>query len=667
MKNIIRIVIFVLLLISFNVLNGQKYIIGGKYEDIKRLDVKILKSSRYNISLVESDCDYLKKLLKEGNIQYFEPVAIAKAFFIPNDYYYSHQWNFNMLGMEDVWDLTMGVDNVKVSILDTGVGFEYYQIPSSEQGEVISGDGHYHKADDLNSATFLSGYDYIHNDSHPNDQNGHGTHIAGTIAQATNNGIGVAGMAPNVSIIPIQVLDYKGEGDSYTIAEGIYYACDQGANVINMSLGGAPGDSNGWHTVHNAIIHACSLNIAVVIASGNDGIGELSYPSAFKEVFSCGAVGYNQQKTSYSQYGSGLDFVMPGGEGSNKILQETFRGYYDGHYSRVDSFAYYYYYGTSMATPHLAAAIALLKSYGITNLDEIYGRLAYYAIDKGENGYDTLYGFGIPNILNALNSTYSDNTPPVFNIYLAENPVFNGNINVWTATNEELQNGMPDSIKVKRGGEIQKYTPVIISHNIYKSSFSFNTDGEYEISVYGKDIWGNYSTSTKLFNLFYIPVKMEKNIKISAYQFSFLENTFPNECIIQLYCNKDGFNIEMPSIINNPVKLNVKLKNIYIIGPDNQLVSYSLDKGIRLYNIEHSGYYRIVWNIKTYNSGSGTILESCEPLNGILSIYSLDGRLIESNHLINRKRVCINSISKGVYFIKLKTNGMLLKRKISIW
>ena len=167
---------------------------------------------------------------KNPNVEWAEPNFIASAHMTPNDPYYTLQWHLKNINMEPAWDKVAGGNiNVTVAVIDAGVAYEDYS-----DGFVT-----YKLAPDLVNTNFVSGYDFHNNDEHPNDDNGHGTHVTGTIAQSTNNEVGVAGIAFAVSIMPVKVLSNEGTGSYDNIAQGIYYAADHGADVINLSLGGS--------------------------------------------------------------------------------------------------------------------------------------------------------------------------------------------------------------------------------------------------------------------------------------------------------------------------------------------------------------------------------------------------------------------------------------------
>lgn len=351
--------------------------------------------------------DEVAKYSKQANVEYAEPNYIAQAYMVPNDPYYSYQWNFKDktqggIELEQAWDKTTG-SNVVVAILDTGIAYENY--------------GNYYRAPDLADTKFTQGYDFINNDAHANDDNSHGTHVAGTVAQSTNNSLGVAGAAFGVTLMPVKVLNKKGSGTYSAIANGIYYAADNGAKVINMSLGG-PDDSS---ILLDAIRYAHDVKgVTIVAAAGNEGSSFTGYPAAYDDyVIAVGATGYGGYLAPYSNYGSSVDLVAPGGDTSadkngdgyvDGILQNTF----DPTSKNPSSFNYYFFQGTSMATPHAAAAAALVIAYGaaVTPL-EVQNILQSTAYDLGSSGRDNTFGWGLIDAAAALSGAPSPNNRPL--------------------------------------------------------------------------------------------------------------------------------------------------------------------------------------------------------------------------------------------------------------
>ena len=339
-----------------------------------------------------------------------EPDYRAKAEWSPNDEYYSEQWNFDTINMEIAWDYDTttpkhgGDPNVVVAVIDTGVAYENY--------------GSYDQASDLADTNFVAGYDYVNLDSHANDDNGHGTHVAGTIAQSTNNGLGVAGIAYNSTIMPIKVLDENGSGWVSDIILGIEYAIDNDADVINMSIAASAQVA----ALDQACEDARAAGLILVAATGNDGEDSVSYPAKHSDVIAVGATNSSNSITSYSNTGTGIDLVAPGGEGINLIVQQTCDNP-----PACNSFDYYGFEGTSMATPHVAGAVALLLAYGVSP-DNVQDILQDSATDLGSSGYDTTYGYGLLDIEAAFVSIGGDVTPPT-----------NPTIKVYTGSNKSTE------------------------------------------------------------------------------------------------------------------------------------------------------------------------------------------------------------------------------------
>ncbi len=270
--------------------------------------------------------DRIQRYKKDPNIEYAEPNYQATAFAISNDVSLSQQWGLFKINAanatsQSVWDVTTGNTNIKIAILDTGIEESH----SDLSGKVVG------------SANFTSSPTVI-------DQDGHGTHVAGIAAAATNNNNGIAGTGYNASLLNAKVLDDTGSGYYSWIANGIIWAADNGANVINLSLGG-PSSS---FALQDAVNYAWSKGVVITAAAGNNNSSSPSYPAYYQNSIAVAATDSNDSKASFSNYGSWVDVASPG----------------VAIYSTVNGNSYATWSGTSMATPFTAGLAALVWAKG---------------------------------------------------------------------------------------------------------------------------------------------------------------------------------------------------------------------------------------------------------------------------------------------------------------
>lgn len=279
-------------------------------------------TSVYQVPEGQTVDETLAKLQKDPNVVYAEPNYIYRAIGVSakrtvNDPKFGELWGMTQIQAPQAWDTTMGKSDVLVAVLDTGVDYNHPDL----QGQVVKGP------------------DFGNNDSDPMDDQGHGTHVAGTIAALADNGKGVVGVAPKAKILAIKVLGSDGSGSMAAIAKGILKAEEMGAKVINMSLGG----EQDARTIKDAIDQVTAKGVLVVVAAGNENTTRKTYPAAYESVLSVGATDSRDRRASFSNYGSYVDIAAPG----TGILSTTEKDY-----KKHD--------GTSMASPHAAGVAALL-------------------------------------------------------------------------------------------------------------------------------------------------------------------------------------------------------------------------------------------------------------------------------------------------------------------
>ena len=339
-------------------------------------------------------------------------VAHAAQEFVPNDPgrdgtgWQSMQWNFlpgTGVNAPGAWQNLIragrpGGKGVVVAVLDSGVAYENRR--------------RFRRSPDFTANQFVPGYDFVDNDTHPDDELGHGTFVSGTIAEKTNNGVALTGLAYGAKIMPVRVLDKLGEGDAETIGKGIRFAARNGAQVINLSLVfDESQNASDIPPIISALRYARRKRALVVGASGNDSGDVVAYPARAGDVISVGATTQSGCLASYSNTGTGLDLVAPGG-GDNAVIPDDpqcqtglapglaiFQLTYP-HDGQIRRFGYPSdYEGTSFAAPHVAATAALVIASGVLGAHpspaQVLNRLRTTSHDIGTPGSDSSFGAGL--------------------------------------------------------------------------------------------------------------------------------------------------------------------------------------------------------------------------------------------------------------------------------
>jgi serine protease len=366
----------------------------------------------------------IRRLRAIPGIRYAVPNVLAHAAgYFPNDPgrdgpggWKAVQWNFLAaagIDAPDAWSNLIaagrpGGSGVVIAVLDTGVAYENRV--------------RFRRSPDFSARQFVRGYDFVDHTAHPDDQNGHGTFVAGVIGEQVNNGVALTGIAYGAKLMPLRVLDEQGLGDAATIAAGIRYAARHGAQIVNLSLefdSSVPGSQ--IPEVLSAIRYASRRGVLVVGAAGNEALGVVAYPARADGALSVGATTEHLCEADYSNDGRSLDLVAPGG-GADAALPD------DPHCRPAarpgrDIFALTFtgssfrrfglpggYEGTSMAAPHVAAVAALVIASGVIGAhpspQALIQRLESTAQSLvGPPGFNTHYGWGLVDAARATAPT----------------------------------------------------------------------------------------------------------------------------------------------------------------------------------------------------------------------------------------------------------------------
>jgi serine protease len=357
----------------------------------------------------------IKRLRHQHGVAYAVPNFIAHAAgdYIPNDPgrasaargWERMQWNFlagSGVNAPAAWANLRGVrrpggKGVTIAILDTGVAFRDWN--------------QFRRSPDFNHTRFIQPYDFVAHNRYPLDREGHGTFVTGTIAESTNNGYGLTGLAYGASIMPVRILDADGTGDAATISRGIRYAATHGAQVINLSLEfSLDVTSSDIPDIISAIRFAHSRGVVVVAAAGNEGVEQIAYPARAPAVISVGATTRDRCLANYSNGGARLDLVAPGGGNDTSVLTDP-NCHTDRNLPDISQLTFFDptnpnhfgypggWYGTSMSSPHVAAAAALVIASGVLgrrpNPDKVLARLEQTAQPLGGSKPNQFYGYGL--------------------------------------------------------------------------------------------------------------------------------------------------------------------------------------------------------------------------------------------------------------------------------
>ncbi len=301
-------------------------------------------------------------------LEYIEADAIVTGALTPNDPAFSvpsQVYGQTIVEAPHAWDLSTGVTNTIIAILDSGINPDHPEF----------------------AGRILPGYDFINDDAAPTDDHGHGTHVAGIAAAALNNVQGGAGVCPQCMILPVKVLDSGNKGTWGSVASGVYFAVDHGARVINLSLGATVSS----RTLEDALRYAEDHDVLVVASAGNAASTTPYYPAALPYVIAVGATNDSDAQWPLSNMGDHLDLAAPG----YRI--------YSTYYNLEQNGGYTVMSGTSMASPFVTGLIGLLAGFApsLTGA-EIYDTMITTADDLGASGKDAIFGYGRINVYRAL-------------------------------------------------------------------------------------------------------------------------------------------------------------------------------------------------------------------------------------------------------------------------
>jgi subtilisin family serine protease len=304
-----------------------------------------------------------------GIVSHVEGDMVVSATYTPVDRDFSNKtmtYGLQQIEALEAWDIVTGTQQIVIAVIDSGVKLDHPEFVGR----------------------LVAGYDYINNDTVPNDDSGHGTHVAGIIAAALDNGEGIAGVRPNCALMPVKVLDENNLGSWSQLAKGILFAVDNGARILNLSLG----STSPSETMASAIDYALQSGTIVIAAAGNFNSDAPFYPASLEGVIAVGATTKKGERWAKSDYGGYIDLVAPG-----ELIYST--------YHDLDNVYHGYTYmsGTSMAAPFVSGVAGLLLSVApILSAQNAQEALVLGTDDLGEAGWDPEFGYGRVNAMGAL-------------------------------------------------------------------------------------------------------------------------------------------------------------------------------------------------------------------------------------------------------------------------
>ena len=315
-----------------------------------------------------SSIGYLRQCAGVKNAEPNYTVHVADV--IPSDPGWGLQYGLPAIRAPQGWQITTGSSSVIIAIVDTGISLSHPDL----------------------SAKIVSGWDFVNNDSIADDDDGHGTHVAGIAAAQTNNGTGVAGVSWGALLMPVKVLDSSGNGFDTDVAQGIIWATDHGAQIINLSLGGTDPST----PLQDAVNYAYSHGVTIVAAAGNSGASSILYPARYDHVIAVAATDSSNTRAGFSNFGPQMALSAPGVH-----ILSTYPG------------GYAYLSGTSMATPFVSGLAAILRGLpGNGSPDVIAWEMESSALDLGPVGRDNLYGYGLIQMDRAINRALTPTSTP---------------------------------------------------------------------------------------------------------------------------------------------------------------------------------------------------------------------------------------------------------------